>query len=590
MSKMPDKLFIFFLYYIKKNPLSFLIMFLVPAVTILESSVIPYAFKMLIDIFAQYKPGDNKENILEEISPALFLACGSWLAMIFITRFFQFLESYIVPNLQADVRMTVFKYTIGHSHRYFSDNMSGDIANRINDLPDSLETIRQIVCWHVIPTFFAIIIALAITWTISPIFSLILFSWSLIHMLIVSYFTKFLDTSSRKHAESKNKLSGTIIDVISNILALKLFNGSLSDVEYTNSKQIEEKKAHSTFIRNSCIFQLLIDIPSTIMLIAIGYYLVIGWQNDRITAGDFIFVFNVTISIMHSMMALGHVLSQMFHEFGKIKQGLFLLSEKYDIVERENARDLKVSKGRIEINDISFGYNKNNKIFQKENLIIEAGQKVGVVGYSGSGKSTLTNLILRFYDLDSGNITIDDQDIKKVTLSSLRENITMIPQDTILFHRSIIDNIKYGMSNATCEEVIEASKQAHAHKFISELPQGYKTMVGERGIKLSGGQRQRIAIARAILKNSHILIFDEATSALDSVTEKYIQDSFYLLMKHKTTIMIAHRLSTLIGMDRIIVFDNGKIIEDGTHQELIKKNGHYKKMWDMQVGPNSGDV
>ncbi|WP_291398139.1 ATP-binding cassette domain-containing protein [Acinetobacter sp.] len=228
-------------------------------------------------------------------------------------------------------------------------------------------------------------------------------------------------------------------------------------------------------------------------------------------------------------------------------------------------------------------------LFFKINLSNTAGQKVGLVGYSGGGKSTFVNLILRLYDVTDGAILIDGQDIRDVTQDSLRENIAMIPQDPSLFHRSLMENIRYGRADSTDEEVIEAAKKAHAHEFISALPQGYDSLVGERGVKLSGGQRQRIAIARAILKNAPILILDEATSQLDSVTESLIQESLWELMQNKTTIVIAHRLSTLLHMDRILVFDKGKIVEDGTHSELLAKAGLYKTLWDAQVGGFLGD-
>ena len=228
-------------------------------------------------------------------------------------------------------------------------------------------------------------------------------------------------------------------------------------------------------------------------------------------------------------------------------------------------------------------------LFEKESVSIEAGQKVGLVGYSGSGKSTFVNLILRLYDVKNGSILIDDQDIKNVTQSSLRNSIAMIPQDPSLFHRSLMENIRYGSMSATDEDVVLAAKKAHAHEFISALPQKYDSLVGDKGVKLSGGQRQRIAIARATLKNAPILILDEATSQLDSVTENLIQESLLELMKNKTTIVIAHRLSTLLHMDRILVFDKGKIVEDGTHSELFAKSGLYKHLWDAQVGGFLGD-
>jgi ATP-binding cassette subfamily B protein len=277
-------------------------------------------------------------------------------------------------------------------------------------------------------------------------------------------------------------------------------------------------------------------------------------------------------------------LVQFAEELGKCSQALTIITTEHEITDRPEAKPLHVTQGEIIFDNVTFHYLANNRLFENKHVEIAAGSKVGLVGFSGSGKTTFVNLILRFFDIGGGRITIDGQDIASVTQDSLRAQISMIPQDTSLFHRSLMENIRYGRLDATDEEVIEAAKKAHCHEFICQLPEGYNALVGERGVKLSGGQRQRIAIARAILKNAKILILDEATSALDSVTEQYIQESLETLMRGCTTIVIAHRLSTLSAMDRILVFDKGHIIEDGTHRELLEQNGHYARMWHMQAG------
>jgi len=269
---------------------------------------------------------------------------------------------------------------------------------------------------------------------------------------------------------------------------------------------------------------------------------------------------------------------------GKCKQSLSALIVPHEIKDKENALSLQVSKGQITFSDVEFFYKETKPLFQNKSVMIEGSQKVGLVGYSGSGKTTFVNLILRLFEVTKGSILIDEQNIRDVSQDSLHEKIALIPQDPTLFHRTLMENIRYGQVTATDAEVIEAAKKAHAHEFIQKLPQGYDSLVGERGVKLSGGQRQRIAIARAILKNAPILILDEATSQLDSVTEGYIQESLWELMQGTTTIVVAHRLSTLLHMDRILVFDAGKIVEDGTHSELIEKNGLYKTLWSTQVG------
>ena len=277
-------------------------------------------------------------------------------------------------------------------------------------------------------------------------------------------------------------------------------------------------------------------------------------------------------------------ISQFYKVWGKITQALRTIQLVPEIQGKPDATTLIVNQGSIVFDKVSFNYKGTQYLFKDKSLIIESGQKIGLVGYSGGGKSTFINLILRLYDITEGAILIDGQNIQDVTQNSLHNALSVIPQDASLFNRSIIDNIRYGRINATDEEVIEAAKKAYAHDFIMKLAEGYNTCAGERGTKLSGGQRQRIAIARAILKDAHILIFDEITSQLDFLTENFIQNSLWNLMQDKTTLVIAHRLATLLNMDRILVFDHGKIIEDGTHKDLLLKNGFYRRLWDAQVG------
>jgi ATP-binding cassette subfamily B protein len=311
-----------------------------------------------------------------------------------------------------------------------------------------------------------------------------------------------------------------------------------------------------------------------------------------VTIGDFALILGLSMETGHMMWFTMSEVDEFNKAVGRCKQSLMSLMIPLEIQDKPDAVILKCNHGQITFDNVKFHYKGTEPLFQNKSIEIKAGQKVGLVGYSGGGKSTFVNLILRLYDVTDGAILIDGQDIRDVTQDSLRASIAMIPQDPSLFHRSLMDNIRYGRIDATDEEVISAAKKAHAHEFIENLSQGYDSLVGERGVKLSGGQRQRISIARAILKNAPILILDEATSQLDSVTENIIQDSLWALMqgdtdvsgRGKTTIVIAHRLSTLLHMDRILVFDKGVIVEDGTHAELLANNGLYRTLWDAQVG------
>jgi ATP-binding cassette subfamily B protein len=292
---------------------------------------------------------------------------------------------------------------------------------------------------------------------------------------------------------------------------------------------------------------------------------------------------SINLSIVDFLWHLTRDFSQFAKLWGRIIQALRAIHVLPEIQDKPNAGLLRVTQGQIIFDSVRFHYKNTENFFEHKSIKIEGGQKVGLVGYSGAGKSTFVNLILRLYDVTTGQILIDGQNISGCTQDSLHSNISVIPQDPLLFHRTLRENIRYGRITATDNEVIEAALRVHAHEFIIRLPQGYDSLVGERGVKLSGGQRQRVVIARAILKNAPILILDEAMSQLDSITERNIQDSLWELIQGKTTIVIAHRLSTILHMDRILVFDQGNIVQDGTHQELLTRDGLYKTMWEAQI-------
>jgi ATP-binding cassette subfamily B protein len=308
------------------------------------------------------------------------------------------------------------------------------------------------------------------------------------------------------------------------------------------------------------------------------------WQAGGLSSGDVAFVLSTTINLIYLLWRVGMEFPAVYREIGVCHQALALVQEPHGLVDAPGAVPLVVERGEIVFSDVYFQYHPGQNLFAGKNITIAAGQKVGLVGFSGSGKSTFVNLILRLYDLEGGAILIDGQDIAKATQDSVRAQIALIPQEPVLFHRSLRENIAYGREGASEAEIVAAAVAAHCHDFIMKTEHGYDSMVGERGVKLSGGQRQRIAIARAILKDAPILIFDEATSSLDSVTEAAIQDSLRAMMEKRTTVVIAHRLSTLMSMDRVLVFRDGVIVEDGGHAALLAQGGHYAQLWRMQVG------
>ena len=580
MNKLPTTLLPFSWYFIKKQPWAFLVFFITPMAMVLQTNVMPYALKMIVDVISDFK-GD-RQNIVAELAPALWLGGVSWIALSVIVRLENWWKSFVLPRFEAQVRMSMLDYVTSHSYNYFANRLAGSVAAKISDMPRALDSIHMIVSWGCTTSFTVVLVALIIMATVNLVFAAILAVWITVQIPVLLYFARGVNKIAAENAEDRSRLAGKIVDSFTNIVNVKLFSSKSREQWYIGQAQAKEQRSNSRQIIKINMVKLMIDIPSTILLGLMVFFLIKGWKAEWVSNGDFVFIIFATFNILHNVWFFGMELPNLFREIGVANQALTIIQQPHEIVDRSNQR-LKVSKGVVEFHDVSFGYRQKTKIFNRKTVRIESGQKVGLVGFSGSGKSTFVNLILRFFDVDSGKITIDEQDIGLVTQDSLREQIAMIPQDTSLFHRSLMENIRYGRLDATDEQVCEAAKQAHAHEFISEIPEKYDALVGERGVKLSGGQRQRIAVARAILKNAPILILDEATSALDSVTEKYIQQSLHKLMQGRTTIVIAHRLSTLSTMDRILVFDHGRIIEDGTHDQLLKAKGHYAKMWQMQA-------
>jgi ATP-binding cassette, subfamily B, bacterial len=488
------------------------------------------------------------------------------------------------PIIKNQIISQTTNFVLGNSHQYFQDNLSGRIANQITILADNIELILHRISLDFIRGASVVLVSLIAAYQVNPIFFYTMFAW----FLIFSFFSFFMSIKlvdlADKHATSDSIISGQLVDSIANVSNIRIFSRRPYEIRRMDkyleiSKKAFKSKEFFLLILN-CVQGLLI---ATMIGVAV-YFLIHLYRLDAISIGDFALIFGLTIELGHMIWYTMSRVDEFNQSVGKCRQSLAALIVKPVVQDQSDAQTLIVSKGEVRYENVKFHYKGINPLFENLSVTIEAGQKVGLVGYSGSGKSTFISLILRLYDVTDGRILIDRQDIKEVMLDSLHKNIAVIPQDPSLFHRSIMENIRYGKIESSDEEVINAAKRAHAFDFISRLPLSFNALVGERGVKLSGGQRQRIAIARAILKNAPILILDEATSQLDSITESDIQDSLWDLMQDKTTIVIAHRLSTLLHMDRIIVFDQGKIVGDGTHAELSAKEGLYKTLWDAQVG------
>ncbi len=577
---MPERLAAFIWYFLRSHSVSIAGFLLVTIIASFEISLGPYVLKMIID--AATMSADSTALFLQTvIYPAVFY--------IFLTlihnaamRGYHYICLKLFPKLRTEISVALFDHLTKHSLSFFQRNFSGDLANKTQCVAEGVESIVQTVNRYILGNIFTLIIALVLLTTVHVYFAVVLLVGIIVYVMNGYQLARKTSLVAHDFSEANSQLSGQLVDSISNIINAKIFSNTSFEATRiedavncvgTQDKLLQRRIIYTDFCSNM-IFTLLI----TLLMAGLIYFRVQG----SITVGDFAFILGLSITIVNMVNGLTQAMPNLSKDIGKCQQALNVIIVPHDIQDRDNAALLRVTEGQICFRDVHFNYDKSKILFDNFNLTVKPKQKIGLVGYSGAGKTSLISLLLRLYEIQSGEISIDKQNISSVARDSLMRNMALIPQQTELFHRSLMDNIRYGDTKATDEAVFVAAHLAKCHEFIMQLPDGYQSMVGERGIMLSGGQRQRIAIARAILKNAPILILDEATSALDSVTEKEIQDALRVVMTDKTVIVIAHRLSTIMSMDRILFFDGGKIIEDGSVAELQEKNGCFSKLLTMQ--------
>ncbi|AIK95999.1 ABC transporter ATP-binding protein [Candidatus Odyssella acanthamoebae] len=528
---------------------------------------------------------DQPKNIFQAVgTPAiLFVLLSFFMSTVF--RLYEYLVSVkMIPEMRKYVGQRYISNLLKQSHTFFQDQFSGSLANKINDLTMYVPEIIQIVIDRFFSHFLMLIIATYTLWTVNPVFAYLMIGWTVFFIFLSLIIANRLTQLSDKWSECGSINTGRIVDILSNIMTVRLFARRKYEYAYMSAGFEDAAQAEQRLNWNYFWVWFAYGYSFVFTLALNMYFLLKKRELGVITVGDFALVISLNVGIVDVLWQLTWQFSQFTKCYGKISQALRVLLQPVEITDVADAKPLVVNRGIIKFQNVTFCYKAVDPLFKDLSVTIERGQKVGLVGYSGSGKTTFANLILRLYEVTDGKITIDDQSVKEVMLDTLYQSIGMIPQDPSLFHRTLRENISYGRPEATEAEIIEAAKKACAHDFISRLKEGYETMVGERGVKLSGGQRQRIAIARAILKDAPILILDEATSQLDSLTESYIQDSLLQAMHGKTAIVIAHRLSTLLRMDRILVFNKGQIVQDGSHEDLLNQDGLYKQLWSSQVG------
>lgn len=503
--------------------------------------------------------------------------------MFVLWRVSGFLGMSWMTSANARSYEVLFEYLGKHSHTYFSNRFAGSLSSKITHASEGAQSLYESFVWSYYPGILALLLTMGYIFNVSIVAGAIFVGLLLVLIPLNIYLAKYRRPHIVKYSAQTTKTRGRLVDTITNISAvrqyalhdfeLQRFSDEVSTMRTLNLKQwsiSEWGLLANNFVIVVFEFALLIV---TISL----------WTKGSLSTGTLIMLITLLMNINSTLVFIGSSINGFIRRYADVEEGLGDIMSTHEVLDETSAKVLAVHQAEIVWSDVDFTFGQNN-VFDNFNLTIKPGQRVGLVGHSGAGKTTFVSLLLRQHDVTGGAITIDGQNIAHVTQDSLRQAIAVVPQEPLLFHRTIRENIAYGKSDATDEEIITVAQKAQAHDFIMQLEKGYDTLVGERGIKLSGGQKQRVAIARAMLKDSPILVLDEATSALDSESEVVIQSALHTLMEGKTVVAIAHRLSTLREMDRIIVLENGKIVEDGNHESLKEGGGVYQRLWEHQAG------
>ena len=542
----------------------------------------PLIIAQLLSIIQHNQLHDTK-NLWTLI--ALYGASELWTSVIG-NRLITYIVWTFETAMQRDLYARCFNKLTNQTLFFHSNKFGGSLVSQTNKLVGAVERFWDTIIWSILPLVVSLVGSIIVLSTLLWQYALFLLIFSIVFSLVVYYGSKPMAKLTKKEAKASNKLNGQLADVISNVLAVKSSGAEATEQKFFTKTVSSWRNSSLDVMRGFLKISTVYSSISMTMKVSAAAFAVYAAQNNLISVAAVYLIITYTSSVTRELWNMNGIMRNYNRIIGNANDMVEILQTPTTLIDKSDSK-LKVTNGEISMDKITFTHDEGqgDTLFHDFSLEIKPGEKIGLVGASGSGKTTLTKLLLRFADIDSGKITIDGQDISEVTQASLRAKIACVPQEPLLFHRSVRENIAYGRPDATDAEIEEAAKKAGAYDFIVGLKDGFDTMVGERGIKLSGGQRQRVAIARAILKDVPILVLDEATSALDSESEALIQKSLETLMENRTSIVIAHRLSTIAKLDRIIVLKDGKIVEDGSHDELInKKRGVYAKLWARQSG------
>ncbi len=512
------------------------------------------------------------------------LFAAVWYAPALVVRGAESIDIYMSPRLRALAQKYLFAYMMGHSPRYFQENFAGKLGQKIKQAGQATISLLNILAFESV----RIIVLLAVGGTLlalqSAHYAAVLFGWAAVYLAVVTWFARRCVVLSKAFSDEVSTSTGRLIDAISNADLVRAFARAAFERQFLSRFLSDEMNASQSLRWFLIVMRLFMSTAMLALLMGLVGLAIGDTLSGVITVGAFTMIFFLGTMIARSVQELSYRMLDFFEQLGTLAEALELVTQPHEIVDKPGAKPLAVRDGEIVFENISFQHADGHPVFRSLNLRIKAGEKVGLVGKSGAGKSTLVKLLRRQFEAQGGRILIDGQDVADVTWDSVNESIAEVQQMPGVFHRPVRDNIRYSKPEAEEHVVVSAAKEAHAHDFISGREAGYDTIVGEQGIKLSGGERQRVAIARALVKDAKILVLDEATSSLDSESEYLIQEALFELMRGRTVIAIAHRLSTIVGMDRIVYLENGRIVEQGSHAELIARGGPYALLWNRQVG------
>ncbi|MCU4674865.1 ABC transporter ATP-binding protein/permease [Catenovulum sp. 2E275] len=583
----PATLFAFCRHYTKGIEVHLILMAVLTAgLAIIEASLMGF-LGQLVDLLAKSTPdaffAEQSTRLIAMTVLVLVIApLCIWLHTVIV-------HQTLLGNYPMIIRWQAHRYLLGQSISFFQNDFAGRVATKVMQTALAVrESVMKLldVFMYVIVYFISMLVLIA---QADPRLLLPILLWMAAYIGLQIYYVPKLKQASMEQADARSVMSGRIVDSYTNINTVKLFAHTEQEATYAKDGMNDFLKTVYKQMRIATGMISLVQITNYVLAFVVCAVSIWLWKDNLITVGAIAVAVSLALRLNGMSQWIMWEISGLFENIGTVADGMTTLAKPRDVQDKAQAEPLTVAQGKIEFKQVKFNYGDEHSVFNNLNLTIKPGEKVGIVGRSGAGKSSLVNLLMRFYDINSGQILIDGQDISAVLQESLRAQIGMVTQDTSLLHRSVRENILYGKKDATEAELLSAAKQAEADGFIQDLTdfegrRGYDAQVGERGVKLSGGQRQRIAIARVLLKDAPILILDEATSALDSEVEAAIQQSLYQLMEGKTVIAIAHRLSTIAAMDRLIVLDKGEIVEQGSHQQLIEQGGIYAQLWAHQTG------